>query len=39
VRADTGGGSLAAAARAVANAVSHLNAEAYKSLHPGIENA
>ena len=39
VRADTGGGSLAATARAVATAASHFNAEAYKSLHAGVENA
>ncbi len=39
VRADTESASLAAAARAVANAASHFNAEAYKSLHTGVEDA
>jgi hypothetical protein len=39
VRAEADRGSLAAAARAVANAASQFNAEAYKSLHSGVEDA
>lgn len=39
VRGDTGRRSLATAARAVANAASQFNAEAYRSLHAGVENA
>ena len=39
VRAGGERGALARAARAVANAASQFNAEAYKSLHSGVEDA
>ena len=39
VRAEAGIGSLAAAARAVADVASRLNAEAHKHLHSGTEGA
>lgn len=37
VRADAGRGTLATAARVVADAASQFNAEAYRSLHSGVE--
>ena len=37
VGADAGRGALATAARAVADAASRFNAEAYRSLHSGVE--
>jgi hypothetical protein len=39
VRAEEGRGSLAAAARSVADAASRFNAEAYKSLRSGVRDA
>ncbi len=39
VRADAGKARLASSARAVADAASRFNTEAYKSLHSGVEGA